>query len=132
MDEVEAHIASLGPRREPEARRLDAIYREVTGWRPRLWSGRMIGYGMYDYTYETGHSGRSLASGFACGKAKISLYMMPGYEEFPEIAARLGKHTHGKSCWYVNNLSDIDEDVLEELILASLARLRTFWPVQPT
>ena len=132
MDEVEAHIASLGPRREPEARRLDAIFREVTGFEPRLWSGRMIGYGQYHYRYESGRKGTHLASGFACAKAKITLYMMPGYEEYPEIAARLGRHTHGKSCWYINRLDAVDESALRDLIATALTRLRTYWPVEAT
>ena len=37
---------------------------------------------------------------------------------------KLGKHKTGKSCLYINKLSDVDEDVLETLIQESVARMR--------
>ncbi len=56
---------------------------------------------------------------------------MPGYEPYPDLAARLGKHKNGKSCWYVNKLDDIDLEVLAELIRRGLADLGRKWPVEP-
>ena len=40
---------------------------------------------------------------------------------------RLGKHKTGKSCLYIKRLSDVDEEVLEQLAAASLA-LREKYP----
>ena len=57
---------------------------------------------------------------------------MPGYADFGPILARLGKHTKGKSCLYLNKLEDADPDVLIELIRAGLHDLARQWPVQPT
>jgi hypothetical protein len=37
---------------------------------------------------------------------------------------RLGKYKTGKSCLYVKRLSDIDMDVLEELIVADIDYMR--------
>jgi hypothetical protein len=95
---VEAALAALPQPRQAEARELDAIFREVTGWEPRLWR-KVIGYGQYHYRYPTGHEGDSFATGFNPGGREISLHIMPGYGDFPEIAARLGPHRRGKSCW---------------------------------
>lgn len=132
-DEAEAHIAAIEPeRRRDEARRLDAIFREVTGFSPQLWSGRMVGYGKYDYTYETGHSGTSLATGFAAAPRQLTIYILPGYTPFPEIMARLGPHRHGKSCLYLTRLERIDEGALRDLIRAGLDDLATRWKIQPT
>lgn len=133
MSEAEAHIAAIeDPRRKAEAERLDTIFREVTGYAPRLWSGRMVGYGAYDYTYESGHSGTSLATGFAIGARQITLYIMPGYTPFPEITERLGKFKHGKACFYITRLENVDETALRDLIRAGLEDLATSWEVQPT
>jgi hypothetical protein len=132
MTEVEAHIAGLEPRRNAEAQALDRIFRATTGFQPKLHSGRMIGYGTYDYTYDSGHSGTSLATGFAMGKARISIYIMPGYTEFPDIMARLGKHKTGKSCVYLTRLEHANETALSELIKAGLADLETRWPIKPS
>ncbi|MEO0991559.1 MAG: DUF1801 domain-containing protein [Pseudomonadota bacterium] len=133
MDEVAAHIAKLEPeRRRDEAQALDRIFREVSGFQPKLWSGKMIGYGQYPYTYKTGHSGVSLATGFAAPKRQITLYIMPGYEAFPDIMDRLGPHKFGKACVYITRLEKIDETALRALIRAGLDRLNTLWPVEPT
>jgi hypothetical protein len=69
---------------------------------------------------------------FAPRKAKLSIYIMPGYTDFSNILTRLGKHTKGKSCLYLNKLADADTAVLEELIRAGLADLKTHWPVHAT
>jgi hypothetical protein len=61
----------------------------------------------------------------------MSIYIMPGYQDYTEILSRLGKHKLGKSCLYVNKLEDIDLAVLEELIRAGLKDLDALWPVHP-
>lgn len=133
VDTAEAFIAGIeDPRRKAEAERLDGIFRDVTGFRPLLWSGRMIGYGSYDYTYASGHSGTFLATGFAVAKRQVTIYVLPGYTPFPDIMARLGKHRIGKSCLYLTRLGDADEDALRDLIRAGLDDLGTRWPINPT
>lgn len=133
MGDVEAFLKAVTPdRRHAEAAELDAFFRDVTGWQPVFHKGGMLGYGSYDYTYETGHSGMSFATGFAPRKAKLSIYIMPGYTDFEPILARLGKHTKGKACLYLNKLADADMDVLAELVRAGLDDLGKKWPVQGT
>jgi len=114
-----------------EARSLDALFQNVTGWRPKLW-GRIIGYGQYHYRYASGREGDFLATGFTFRARDISLHILPGYSEFPEIAARLGPHKRGKSCWYIKRLSDVDEAALCDLIRAGLGDLRGHWDITPT
>lgn len=133
MDEVAEFLAKVEPpRRHAEAAELNALFRKVTGWQPRFYKGGMLGYGRYDYTYTSGRSGSTFATGFAPRKAKLSIYIMPGYANFDPILARLGKHCKGKSCLYLNKLADADLDVLAELIRAGLEDLNGHWPVQPT
>lgn len=91
----------------------------------------MVGYGRYDYRYESGREGSFLATGFSPRKAKLSVYILPGYADFGDILSRLGKHARGKSCLYINRLDDVDEDVLAELIQAGLADLGRRWAVHP-
>lgn len=119
-----------------DARVLDALFRKVTGVEPRMWGPTIIGYGSYDYTYETGHSGTSLRTGFSPRKAKHSLYLMGGYCD--EVTAahrnqaltRLGKHSTGKSCLYINKLADVDLAVLEEMIAEDWATMNRLYPPQ--
>ena len=62
----------------------------------------------------------------------MSIYIMPGYQDYGEILARLGKHKVGKSCLYVNTLTDIDMGVLAELVRGGLRDLAQKWPVHPS
>ena len=133
MDEATKFLAQVEPPgRHDEAMRLDRLFREVTGWQPQLWRGGMLGYGRYDYTYASGRSGSYFATGFAPRKARLSIYIMPGYADFGAILDRLGKHTKGKSCLYLNRLDDADPQVLGELIRAGLDDLGRRWPVRAT
>ena len=131
-ESVEAFLAAVEPeRRREDAQVLDALFREVTGFVPQMWGPSILGYGSYDYVYDSGRSGRFLATGFSPRKANLVLYIMPGYDEANPILARLGKYRTGKSCLYINRLADVDRGVLAELIRHGLDRLETFWPVHP-
>lgn len=120
------------PRRRDEARRLDALFREVTGFGPVLWGPSIIGYGRYRYRYESGREGTSLATGFSPRAAALSLYVLPGYADFGPILATLGKHRTGKACLCINRLDDIDEAALAALIRAGLEDLGRRRTVEPT
>lgn len=131
--EVAAFLnAADPPERIAEGQQLDALFRRVTGWQPRLWSGSMIGYGSYAYRYDSGHQGVSLATGFSPRRREISVYILPGYQDHGAILARLGRHRMGKSCLYIRRLADVDQAVLAELIAAGLRDLSAIWPVSPS
>lgn len=131
--DVKAFLRSVEhPVRRQDALALDALFREVTGWTPRLWGDSIVGYGSYHYRYDSGREGDAIATGFSPRKSNLSIYIMPGYADFGHILADLGKHKKGKSCLYVNKLADIDPAVLKRLIRAGLDDLAARWPVQPT
>ena len=130
---VDMFLAGVEPAgRQAEARALVHLFFEVSGYTPRVYSGGMVGFGAYDYRYDSGHAGSSFATGFAPRKAEISIYILPGYANFAPILARLGKHRTGKACLYLKRLSDADPVVLAELIAAGLADLKTRWTVRPS
>ena len=132
-EDVEAFLSAVEPeRRREDALALNALFQRVTGWSPVMWGPSMVGYGAYHYRYESGREGDFLATGFSPRKSNLSIYIMPGYADFDAILDRLGKHKTGKSCLYVNRLSDIDLDVLAELIQAGLDDLGRKWPVRPS
>ena len=120
------------PTRRADAEKLDAMFRDITGWTPRMWGPAIIGYGQYHYTYESGRTGDFLATGFSPRKANLSLYIMPGYADFDDILGRLGKYKTGKACLYINKLADVDLDVIAEIIRAGIDDLGQRWPVTPT
>jgi hypothetical protein len=103
------------PARREDARTICAMLERVTGEPPRMWGPSIIGFGSYHYRYDSGHEGDMCRLGFSPRKAQTVLYVLtqdPGQEE---RLARLGKYKTGKSCLYVNKLSDVDLHVLEEI-----------------
>ena len=130
--DVGAFLEGVEPaRRREEGQALDRLFRDATGWAPRMWGPSIVGYGAYTYTYASGRTGDWLATGFSPRKAKLSIYIMPGYTDYSAILADLGKHTKGKSCLYINKLADIDTAVLARLIRAGLDDLARHYPVRP-
>lgn len=130
---VETFLGSIAPEaKQADARTLDRLFREVTGFAPVMWGGSIVGYGQYHYVYDSGREGDFLATGFSPRARYLSVYIMPGYADFGGILERLGKHKKGKSCLNINRLDDIDLAVLAELIRAGLRDLSTKWDVAPT
>ena len=130
---VAVYIASLpDQRRREEAAALDALHRRVTGLEPKMWGPTMIGYGSYDYTYASGHSGTAMRGGFSPRKAALTVYLMGNYGEAqPEadaLFARLGKHKFTKSCLYINKLGDVDLEALEGLVRLSWEAMEAKYP----
>lgn len=117
------------PERRADAARLLELMQSVTGESPRMWGDAIVGFGSYHYRYPTGHEGDTCLTGFSPRKSEFSIYLTGLY--FPDsgpkadtLLARLGKHRMGKACLYVKRLSDIDENVLRELIELSVGELR--------
>lgn len=116
------------PQKREDAYRLLDIFTEITGYEGKMWGETMIGFGSYHYKYASGHEGDAMITGFSPRKAKISLYLDLWKPEDKKLLEDFGKHTRGKSCVYVNRLSDIDEEVLKKLIKVSLANTKAMYP----
>ncbi|MFM5906659.1 MAG: DUF1801 domain-containing protein [Novosphingobium sp.] len=119
-------------RRREEAEVIDAMHRRVTGLEPKMWGPGIIGYGSYDYKYDSGREGTMCRAGFSPRKAAMTVYLMgafaPCQDQADALFARLGKHKTGKSCLYINRLADVDLSVLEELIALSWAAMNRQFP----
>ncbi|MGI9524125.1 MAG: DUF1801 domain-containing protein [Hyphomicrobiaceae bacterium] len=101
------------------------FFDRVTRLKPRMWGTSIVGYGRYAYKYESGHAGEYFLTGFSPRKKALSIYVMPGYQDMSDLLVRLGKHKTGKSCLYINRLSDIDLDILREVVVRGLSYMRT-------
>ncbi|MEM7774407.1 MAG: DUF1801 domain-containing protein [Pseudomonadota bacterium] len=114
---------------EPARRREDGLvlldfFNRVTELEPHLWGESLIGYGRYAYKYDSGREGEFFLTGFSPRKSALTMYVMAGYRDMPDKLAELGKHKIGKSCLYINKLSDVDMAVLEEIVRDDLAYMR--------
>ncbi len=104
------------------------IMQEVSGFEPKMYGPSIIGFGKYHYKYDSGHEGVAPLLGFSPRKAAISFYIYSGYmgdAEQDKILERFGKFKMGKGCIYVKKLSDINIDVLKELMRRNIEFLHT-------
>jgi len=102
---------------------LMQIMKEITGHSPVLWGTSLIDFDSYHYKYDTGTEGDMLVSGFSPRKQNLALYNT-GFVRYPELLQKLGKHKTGKSCLYINKLSDVNIDILKTLIETSYNHMK--------
>lgn len=123
-DSVDGFIDGItDPTRQRDARALLKLFREATGEEPRMW-GTIVGFGQYDYRYESGHSGTAPAAGFSPRKTASTIYLNDGVGSHVEKLGRLGPHRTGKGCVYLKNLEQVDLDVLGQIVADSSRILR--------
>lgn len=101
------------------------LMEQITESKPRMWGSALIGLGDYHYRYDSGREGDWFKIGFAPRKTNISLYLLQLDDEAKDMIARLGKYKAGKSCIYIKSLSDVDLEVLKQLIALSWQRMTT-------
>ena len=122
---VDDYIASrANARQHADCRALMALLERVTGQAPRMWGPSIVGYGSYRYTYESGRTGEAPLAGFAIRGRELVVYLMAEGQEQRSLLPRLGKHSMGKSCLYFKQLADLDQSVLEQLVVGSVADVR--------
>jgi len=111
-------------KRREDGFKMKEVMERLTGQPAKMWGSAIVGFGAYDYKYDSGRSGRHLMTGFSPRKAALTLYIMPGFAKHAALMAKLGKHKTGKSCLYINKLEDVDAVVLEELIMLGFEYMR--------
>ena len=104
---------------------------DLTGFEAQMWGPTMIGFGSYHYKSErSSQKGDWPLVGFSPRKAAISLYVFTGAKEHDYLLNGLGKYKMGKACIYIKTLSDINLDVLKNLIKETISYLQTKYPNQ--
>ena len=105
-----------------EQRKQDSLvllkmHEEITNEPAKMWGPSIVGFGKY--TYKSGNSNKEnempLAA-FSPRKQYMTLYVMPSWGHIDQLLEKLGKHSTSKACLYIEKLSEIDLDVLREII----------------
>jgi hypothetical protein len=115
-----------------EARREDCltlvrIMRQATRAEARMWGPSIVGFGSYHYKYASGREGDWFLTGFAPRKRDLTIYIMPGFENYEVLLEKLGKHKTSKSCLYIKRLADLDLKVLRELVSVSVKHVKQMY-----
>ena len=96
------------------------IMQKATKAKPQMWGPSIVGFGSYQYKYPDGREMNWMLTAFSPRKQNITLYLMPGFEQYDELMGKLGKHSCGKSCLYIKRLSDVHVPTLKKLVNASV------------
>ena len=112
-----------------ETRREDCftvarMMEEITGHKPRMWGESIVGFGSYHYKYASGQEGDWPLAAFAPRKNELTVYIMPGFEQYKDLMAQLGKYRNARSCLYIKRLSDVHVPTLKKLIRESVKTMK--------
>ena len=110
--------------RRADAKVLVKLMQSAAGERPQMWGPSIIGFGSYHYRYDSGREGEMPLIGFSPRKSATVLYNVTGFDHSKALLAKLGKHTTGKGCLYIRKLADVDRQILESLVVKSVAAMR--------
>ena len=92
----------------------------ASGAEPSMWGDSIIGFGAIHLKYASGRELDWFPVGFSPRKQNLTLYIIPGFETYDALLAKLGKYKMGKACIYINKLADVDSSVLYDLVKASV------------
>ena len=107
-------------RRRADSLKLLEVFRRVTGEEPVMWGPAIVGFGSQVIKYADGSELDWPVAAFSPRKASLTLYVICDSPNQPKLLKKLGKHTSSVACLYIKKLSDVDEEVLEELITDSV------------
>ena len=122
VDDFLAAIAD--DRRRADARALCDLLAVKSGRSPRMWGPSIVGFGERHLVYDSGRELDWFEIGFSPRRQNTTLYLTDGTEPHGDLLGRLGKHTTGVGCVYLKRLSDVDNDVLAELVARSIGNVR--------
>jgi hypothetical protein len=107
--------------RRAECRTLLKLFKTTTGKPAVMWGPSIVGFGKYHYKYASGREGDWFLAGFSPRKQALTVYLMAGFAASAPLLKKLGQFKKsGGSCLYIKRLSDIDLDVLQEMIRRSV------------
>ena len=128
--ETNSSVAAYVKTIKDEKRRKDfssiiELISKHTGLEPKMWGTAIVGFGSYHYKSDKSRQeGDWMLVGFSPRKAAISLYVLNMGQE-SAFLNDLGKFKAGVGCIYIKKLSDINQDVLKNLIQETIHFLQS-------
>ena len=128
-ESVEEFIRSSDPKKIEDSFKLVEMMEKISGEKAYMWGPSIVGFGNYHYKYESGREGDAPRLGFSPRKSKFSLYVLhKDHESMKPLLERLGKvDVANGGCIYFKKMDDLDTEILEELLVASLEETKRKW-----
>jgi hypothetical protein len=113
------------PTRREDAATVLRLMKAVTRKTPRMWGPSIVGFDQYHYKYDSGREGDICMIGFSPRAQALTIYIMPGFDSYKGLIKKLGRCTTSVSCLYIRKLSDVDLDVLRQLMTDAYRHMKT-------
>jgi hypothetical protein len=114
---VKKFLASVSDEEQRnDTQQIFEMLQKATKAEPKMWGSSIIGFGTYHYIGKSGREGDWYLAGVSPRKQNLTLYVMNGWGNYPELLAKLGKHSLGMGCLYIRRLDDVHVPTLKKLI----------------
>ena len=110
--------------RRKDCQAIIDIMEKQSGFPAKMWGSAIIGFGTYQYVYESGREGDAPLVGFSPRKTEFALYLSSEFDKRDELLKQFGKHKTAKACVHVKKLEDVNVDVLKKMISNSIKHTR--------
>ncbi len=107
---------------------LIEIITKHTGFEPKMWGTSIVGFGVYNYKYDTGREGSAPLFGLAARASTIALYLSAHFDNRDSLLAKFGKYKSDKGCVNIQKLDDVDANVLVEMVRNSIEHKKQLYP----
>lgn len=115
-------------KRRDDCKSIIDLLGKISGFEPKMWGTSIVGFGIYNYKYESGHQGNAPLAGLASRKNGITIYLASVFDEKDALLSQLGKHKSSKACLYIQKLEDIDIAIFTQLVQRSIACNKELYP----
>jgi hypothetical protein len=124
--ETKASVAAFVKSIKEEKKRKDfsqimELFSKATKLEPKMWGSAIVGFGSYNYKYESGREGDAPLTGMASRASGITLYLGTKFDKSEELFVKLGKYKLSGGCVHVKKLEDIDTSILTKMVKNSVA-----------
>jgi hypothetical protein len=110
-----------------DCRTIAGIMEKAAKAPPRMWGSSIVGFGTQRCSYANGREAEWMLTAFSPRKRNITLYL--GHlDQQRELLKKLGTHSCGKGCLYINRLSDVHVPTLTKLVKSSVGYARKSQP----
>lgn len=118
---VPGFISKFDEARQADIHTVIRIMQEVTGLPAKMWGTAIIGFDSYHYIHDSGREGDMAKVSFSPRSSSLAFYIGTQFADYDALKESLGKHTMSGSCMHIKKLSDVNLDVLRQMITNAYA-----------
>ncbi len=126
---VKEYLATISnDRKRGDCSLIVELISKHTGFEPKMWGTSIVGFGAYNYRYETGREGSAPLFGLAARANNIALYLSANFDNRETLLSKFGKYKSDKGCVNIQKIEDIDTSILIEMVKNSMTHKKQLYP----